>query len=144
MKGEANADIVVVSAGGRKFDFNLYHGVWALHSASQIARKESTIIFLAECSEGLGAYGLEKLSHIDMLSELRRRFILGGKAVHLIKSTLKRNRVLLVSALPEYLAEPLGFSIARTANDALKSAVKGRRGRRTLVVTHGCSTLPVA
>jgi len=144
VKGEANADIVVVSAGGRKFDFDLYHGVWALHSASQIARKESTIIFLAECSEGLGAYGLEKLSHIDMLSELRRRFMLGGEAVHLIKSTLKRNRVLLVSALPEYLAVPLGFSIARTANDALKSAVKGRRGRRTLVVTHGCSTLPVA
>ncbi|MCW3992745.1 MAG: hypothetical protein NWE79_08535, partial [Candidatus Bathyarchaeota archaeon] len=61
-----------------------------------------------------------------------------------IKSTLRSNHVVLVSALPGYLAEPLGFSLARTANDALDSAVGGRRGRRTLVVTHGCSTLPVA
>ncbi|RLI10787.1 hypothetical protein DRO42_00050 [Candidatus Bathyarchaeota archaeon] len=142
VKAEANADIVVVSAGGIKFDFDLYHGVWALQGASRIAKKGATIILLAECSEGLGADGLTKLSHIDRLSELRRRFMLGGEAVHLIKATLRRNEVVLVSALPTYLAEPLGFSIARTANDALKSVVKRRRGRRTVVVTHGCSTLP--
>jgi len=143
VKGEANADVVVVSAGGGRFDFDLYHGVWALQGASRIAKKGATIILLAECSEGLGADGLAKLSHIDGLSELRRRFILGGEAVHLIKSTIRRNEVILVSALPGYLAEPLGFSLARTANDALTSAVGRRRGRRTLVVTHGCSTLPV-
>ena len=144
VKAEADADIVVVSAGGIKFDFDLYHGVWALHNASQVAKKGSTIILLAECSEGLGAGGLTKLSHVDTLSELRRRFMLGGEAVHLIKSTLRRNEVVLVSALPGYLAKPLGFSLARTANDALSSVVEGRRGRRTIVVTHGCSTLPVA
>jgi len=144
VKAEADADIVVVSAGGIKFDFDLYHGVWALHNASQVAKKGSTIILLAECSEGLGADGLTKLSQVDRLSELRRRFMLGGEAVHLIKSTLRRNEVVLVSALPGYLAKPLGFSLARTANDALSSVVEGRRGRRTIVVTHGCSTLPVA
>jgi len=141
VKAEANADIIVVSAGGWKFDFDLYHGVWALRSAAQIAKKGAAIILLAECSEGLGVDGLAKLSHIDRLGELRRRFMLGGEAVHLIKSTLRRNDLVLVSALPSYLAEPLGFSVARTANDALK-AVVGRRRRRTLLVTHGCSTLP--
>ena len=144
VKAEANADIVVVSAGGSKFDFDLYHGVWALRGASRIAKKGSTIIFLAECSEGLGVDGITKLSHIDSLSELRRRFMLGGEVVHLIKSTLRRNEVVLVSALPDHLAEPLGFSVERTANDALRSVVQRRRGRRTLVVTHGCSTLPVS
>jgi len=144
VEAEADADVIVVSAGGIKFDFDLYHGVWALRGASRIAKRGSTIILLAECSEGLGADGLVKLAHIDRLSELRRRFTLGGDAVHLIKSTLRSNHVVLVSTLPGYLAEPLGFSLARTANDALDSAVGGRRGRRTLVVTHGCSTLPVA
>jgi len=144
VKAEANADIVVVSAGGIKFDFDLYHGVWALHSASRIAKKGSTIILLAECSEGLGADGLTKLSQIDRLSELRRRFMLGGEAVHLIKSTLRGNEVVLVSVLPEHLAKPLGFSVERTANDALRSVVERRKGRRTVVVTHGSSTLPVS
>lgn len=143
VKAEANADVIVVSAGGRKFDFDLYHGVWALHSASRIAKKGATIILLAECSEGLGADGLTKLSHIDRLSELRRRFMLGGEAVHLIKSTLRTNEAVLVSALPSYLVEPLGFSVSRTANEALRSVVGRRRGKRILVVTHGCSTLPV-
>lgn len=144
VKVEADADIIVISAGGVKFDLDLYHGVWALHGASQIAKKGASIIFLAECSDGLGADGLTKLAHVDSLSELRRRFILGGEAVHLIKSTLRKNEIVFVSALPGYLAEPLGFSLARTANDALNSIVKRGRGRRTLVVTHGCSTLPLA
>jgi len=143
VKAEANADIIVISSGGSKFDFDLYHGIWALHSASLVAKKGSTIILLAECSEGLGVDGITKLSHIDSLSELRRRFLLGGEAVHLIKSTLRRNEVVLVSALPDHIAEPLGFSVERTANDGLSAVVQKRRGRRTLVVTHGCSTLPV-
>lgn len=140
---DANADIIVVSAGGRKFDYDLYNSIWALHSALQLAKKGSTIILLAECSEGLGAEGLSKLSQIDRMTELRRRFMLGGEAVHLIKSTLRSNEVILVSALPNYLADPLGFSVARTANDAYSSIVKKRRGRSTQVITHGCSTIPV-
>jgi hypothetical protein len=70
--------------------------------------------------------------------------MLGAKAVYLIKSTLRSNEVVLVSALPNYLAEPLGFGVERTANDALEAVSSRRRGRKTLVVTHGCSTIPYA
>ncbi len=143
VKADSNADIIVISSGGSKFDFDLYHGIWALHSASLVAKKGATIILLAECSEGLGVDGISKLSHIDSLSELRRRYLLGGEVVHLIKSTLRRNEVVLVSALPDHVAEPLGFSGERTANEGLSTVVARRRGKRTLVVTHGCSTLPV-
>ncbi len=142
VRAEGNADIVVVSAGGSRFDFDLHHAVWALSGASQIAKKESTIIFLAECSEGLGADGLRTLAQVDSLSELRRRFILGAEAVHLIKSTIKRNEVVLVSSLPGYLAEPLGLSVAGTLNEAYESVSRRRRGRRTVVLPYGCSTLP--
>lgn len=143
VEAEADADIIVVSAGGFKFDHDLYHGAWALQSISQVTKKGATILLLAECSEGLGADGLKKLPQVDTLSELKRRYMLGAEVVHLIKSTLRRNRVILVSALPDYLIEPLGLSSARTANAALDSAIERRRGRRTLVVTHGCSTLPL-
>jgi hypothetical protein len=60
----------------------------------------------------------------------------------MIKSVLRRNEVILVSALPGYLAEPLGLSVERTASDAFEKVMQRRRGRRTLVFTHGCSTVP--
>jgi nickel-dependent lactate racemase len=141
---EEKADIVIVSAGGSRFDFDLYNSVWALDSVFPIAKKGATIILLTECTEGLGADGLETLSQVSTLSELRRRYMLGARAVHLIKTTLRQNEVVLVSALPSYLAKPLGFSEARTANDALRRVFERRRGKRTLVFTHGCSTIPNA
>jgi nickel-dependent lactate racemase len=139
---EANADVIVVGAGGRKFDFDLYNSVWALNSVSTLAKRGATIILLAECTEGLGAEGLSTLSQVDTVSELRRRYMLGARAVYTIKSLQRRNEVVLVSALPTYLSEPLGFTVGRTANDALERIFDGRRGKRTLVVTHGCSTVP--
>jgi nickel-dependent lactate racemase len=141
VKVEPNADAIVVSAGGERFDFDLYHAVWALRGIAPIAKKGAPVILLAECSEGLGADGLAKLAHIDMLGELKRRYMLGADAVHLIRSTLRTNEVVLVSALPGRLTEPLGLSAAKTANEALGTATEHRRGRSTLVVTHGCSTI---
>jgi len=143
VEAEADADVIVVSAGGIKFDFDLYHGIWALRSAIDVAKRGASIILLAECPEGLGAEGLSNLAHVDILDEFRRRYMLGGEAVHLIKSTLRTSEIFLVSALPGILAEPLGLKVYGTANDALREVVRGRRGRRTLVLTHGCSTLPV-
>lgn len=142
VRAEANADVIVVGAGGSRFDFDLYNSVWALNGVSEIAKRGATIILIAECTEGLGAEGLSTLSQVDTLSELRRRYMLGARAVYLIKSVMRSNEVVLVSALPGYLAEPLGFSVERTANDALRGAFERRRGRRTMVVTHGCSTIP--
>ncbi len=140
---EGGADIVVVSAGGSKFDFNLYNAGWALGSASKVVKKGGTIILIAECPEGLGAGGMSSLAHVDQLSELERRYVLGGEAVHMLRRVTKRNHVTLVSSLPRYLAEPLGLEVARTANEAYENAVRSRRGRRTLVIPHGCSTIPL-
>jgi nickel-dependent lactate racemase len=142
VKAESNADIIVVSAGGSRFDFDLYNAAWALKGVSSIAKRGATIILLAECADGLGAEGLETLAQVDTLSELRRRYMLGARAVHVIKTALRNNEVVLVSTLPGHLATPLGLSVERTASDALEKVTQSRRARRILVVTHGCSTVP--
>ena len=67
VEAEGNADVVVVSAGGNRFDYDLYNSIWALRNAASVARRGATIILLAECSEGLGADGLETLSQVDAL-----------------------------------------------------------------------------
>jgi nickel-dependent lactate racemase len=141
---EGNADVVVVSAGGSRFDYDLYNSIWALRNAVTVARRGATIILMAECPEGLGADGLDTLSQVEALPELRRRYMLGAKAVHLIKTLGKQKDLVLVSTIPAYLAEPLGLTVERTANEALSRAYERRRGRRTLVVTHGCTTIPYA
>lgn len=144
LRAEADADIIVVSAGGDRFDYDLYNAVWALRGVAHLVKRGATIIFLAECTQGLGAEGLESLAQVDTLAELRRRYALGARAVYAIKSTLRgSNEVILVSALPSYLAEPLGFTVERTANAAFQRVMERRRNRRTLVVTHGASSVIV-
>jgi nickel-dependent lactate racemase len=144
LRAEADADIVVVAAGGDRFDFDLYNAVWALRGIDPLVKRGASIIFLAECTQGLGAEGLESLAQVDTLAELRRRYELGARAVYAIKSALRgNNEVILVSALPNYLAEPLGFRVERTANAALQRVMERRRNRRTLVVTHGASSVIV-
>ena len=82
------------------------------------------------------------MAQVDTLAELRRRYVLGARAVYAVKSALRgNNEVILVSALPGYQAEPLGFTVERTANAAFQKVMDRRRNRRTLVVTHGASSV---
>jgi nickel-dependent lactate racemase len=142
VNAEVGADIVVVSAGGSKHDFDLYSAAWALQGPAQLAKKGGAIILLAECPEGLGAESFTTLAHIGQQSELERRYALGVEALQVVKAATAKCQVYLVSSLPKYMVEPLGISVARTANDAYENAVDGRRGRRTLVIPYGCSTIP--
>jgi len=142
MQAESNADVIIVSAGGSKYDFDLYNAIWALGSIKDVAHRNTAIILIAECRDGLGANGLSNLARIDKLSELRRRYMLGAEAVYLIKSIIRNNDIFLVSTLPKYVADPLGFKIERTANDAIKKVYEQRRMKRTLVLTHGNTTIP--
>jgi nickel-dependent lactate racemase len=135
-----NADIVVVSAGGSKYDFDLYNASWALLSADQVVKRNGTIILIAECKEGMGPVGFTRLTHINILSELERRYQFGAEMVHLVKSIAKNKRLILVSALPSYFVEPLGFETAGTANEGYELALSGRR-KKTVFIPFGCSTV---
>ncbi len=140
---EGNADIVVISAGGSPFDQSLYSASLALLNAAQAAKKNGTLILLAECGSGLGADAYNQLSQVSEASEFKRRYMYGAEALREIKNVLKNHRVILVSALPGYLVESLGIEPARTANEAYARAVQTRRGRRTVVIPNGLTTLLV-
>ena len=116
--------------------------LWALKNISNILDKRGTIIFLAECSEGLGASAFEKLSRINRLNELRRRYLIGAEAVYLMKTTAQKNRLTLITSLPNYLIEPLGADVDRIASKALTKVVKNeKKDSNILVVPQGCSTI---
>jgi nickel-dependent lactate racemase len=140
---EGNADIVLVSAGGSPFDQSLYSASLALLNAAQASKKNGTLILLAECGSGLGADAYNQLSQVTELPEFKRRYMHGAEALREVKSVLRNHRVILVSALPGYLVESLGIEPARTANEAYERAIRTRRGRRTVVIPKGLTTLLV-
>lgn len=140
---EGNADIVIVSAGGSPFDQSLYSASLSLLNAAQASKKNGTLILLAECGSGLGADAYNQLSQVTELSEFKRRYMYGAEALKEVKNVLKGHRVILVSALPSYLVESLGIEPARTANEAYERAIRTRRGRRTVVIPKGMTTLLV-
>jgi len=142
VNADAGADIVVVSAGGSKHDYNFYSASWALQWPTRLVKKGGTIILLAECSEGLGAESFSTLARVEQQAEIERRYALGAEGVQLVKAATAKCQLYVVSSLPKYMVEPLGAAVARTANDAYEKAIEGRRGRRTLVVPYGCSTIP--
>ena len=137
---EGNSDITVVSAGGDRFDYSLYKTVWALEAAAGVTKKNGAIILLGECGDGLGAESFTSLARVMDLNEFERRYTYGADGLHLIRKVTRSNRVILVSALPRYLVEPLGMETARTTNEAYQRALAGRRGRDTYVIPHGCTT----
>jgi nickel-dependent lactate racemase len=143
VNAEVGADIVVVSAGGAKNDYDFYTATWALKGALRLVKKGGAVILLAECPEGLGAESFTNLAHIEQQSELERRYALGAEALQILKATIAKSQLYLVSSLPRYMVEPLGITVARTANDAYNKATDGRRSRRTIVIHYGCSTVLV-
>jgi nickel-dependent lactate racemase len=143
ISSEGGADIVVVSAGGDPYDQNLYRASWALTNALKAGKRNATIVLLAQCQNGLGAEAYTQLARVSELSELKRRYMYGAESLQLIKRTLKNNNIILVSALPNYLVESIGLEVSRTANEAYKKATQSRRGRKTIVIPHGCSSILV-
>jgi nickel-dependent lactate racemase len=138
---EGGADIVIISAGGAQYDQSLYQATWALVNASKATKRNGTIVLLAQCVSGLGAEAFTQLARVLESSEIKRRYMYGAEALDLLRKVQKNNRVILVSALPNYLVESLGMDVARTANDAYKLAVQSRRGRKTIVIPYGCQSL---
>lgn len=140
---EDGADIVVISAGGAPFDQNLYRASWALINALKAVKRNGTIVLLAQCQTGLGAEAYTQLARVSEISELKRRYMYGAESLQLIKRTLRNNKIILVSALPNYLVESIGLEVARTANEAYKKAFQSRRGRKTTVIPYGCTSILV-
>ncbi|TRO52641.1 DUF2088 domain-containing protein, partial [Candidatus Bathyarchaeota archaeon] len=72
VKTEGGADIVIVSAGGGAFDQSLYPATWALLNASRAAKRNGTIVLLAQCMTGLGAEAFSQLVRVNESDELKR------------------------------------------------------------------------
>jgi len=141
-------DVVIVSAGGFPKDINLYQAQKALDNAKYAVRDGGDIILVAACGEGLGEstferWMLDSSSPDEMISEIQRKFVLGGHKAAAIGLVMKRATVNLVSEMEPDFVERLFMKPHPTLQAALDSALK-KHGTDAVVhvMPVGGSTLP--
>jgi len=144
---EREADIVVVSAGGRPKDINLYQAQKALENAVRAVRPGGIMILLAECPEGLGDKNFEeymtKYPLDEAIERIRQKFVLGAHKAAVIARNLKKADIYLVSALSPQVVEARKLTPFGQAQEAFDAALrKMGDGASVLIMPFGGSTVP--
>lgn len=122
------ADIVIVSSGGYPKDINLYQAYKALDNAMNIVRHGGVVIWLAECSDGIGHVKFEewmkKYQTLEEMEEsLSKKFVMGGhKAMYLLRALNKADIVLVSNLDPKEVKNTYRLEPAKTVDDALDYA----------------------
>lgn len=119
----------IVIGSGRSH--TLYEALNALWNCINIIKEGSDIILLAECKDGLGAYGLEILvNNRDTFN----KYYKGIENIKFLRSVKTIYNVYLVTALPEYHLKILGLKAFRSINDAIRYILnKNSKQKITLV-----------
>jgi len=142
------ADIILVSAGGFPKDINMYQAQKALDNAKHAIKDGGIIIWIAECSEGLGEKhfedwmtGHEKSS--DMIDHIKRDFVLGGHKAAAIMMVLQKARIILVSGLEPDFVKSVFLEPCDSIEKALQIALNDLGpDAKVLAMPYGGSTLP--
>ncbi len=147
---ERRAKIVLVSPGGHPLDINLYQAYKGVDNALDVVKRGGVMVLVAECPEGHGHdvfyEWMTKFKGVkQMEKEIKRRFRLGGHKAYYLLKAVQKAEIILVSAMPDYLAQNVfKLKTARAINDALRDAfdIAGKNAR-VWAMPHGNMTLPV-
>lgn len=97
-------DLVVVSSGGWPYDINLIQAHKALEMASYACTEGGTIIWLAECCEGLGRpdflQWFDAADSSALVERLRTDYQVNGQTAWSLLRKTERFRIMIRSALP--------------------------------------------
>lgn len=141
------AELVIASSGGYPYDRNFIEAHTALHHAVQAARPGGTIIFLAECREGLGVrdflrwFGKDSAGHPH--SELTKRHHLEGVAAISTMQKARDQRIIAVTNLPPEVVTTLGFTPAGSLLEAMQLAQKSAtEANGVYIMPNAATTVP--
>jgi len=129
---------LIVGAGGRGYDDTFSSALRGVWSAIGAVRRTGSILFIAECSEGVGSTALEMLVTGQMSQGDRRRdrYVDGLEEVFYLNKLKEEYDVLLLSGLPEtYARSKLGLTTAKGSAEAVGRMLNkvGRTGKMNVV-----------
>jgi nickel-dependent lactate racemase len=135
--------LVIVSCGGAPFDLNLIQAHKALEIAAHACTEGGTIIWLAECAEGLGRsdflHWFENKNSSQLAENLREKFQVNGQTAWSLLNKAERFDVRLISTLHESDSRLMRLNSVRSLDEALTGTEKNTRG---YVLPFGAKYLP--
>jgi len=125
-------DTVIVSCGGSPHDINLIQAHKALETASRACADGGTIIFLAECADGLGRSDFLDWFAAENSQKLAERlcesYQVNGQTAWSMLRKSERFNIQIVTSLPENVTRPMHLQKARDFEAALENVDSVKRG----------------
>ena len=148
---ESAPEVIIASPGGNFFDNDLYKACDVLYNIQKILQKESILILISECLNGYGNVAFcefmqwsKNAKNKDIIKKARNNFKLGYEKALFLSEVIQKNKVLLVSVMPDYYVKNVfGLRPSETTNDALKIAkrIVGNEFNG-IVIPYGSLTIP--
>lgn len=116
--------LVIAGAGGFPKDLNLYQAAKGLLNAMEAVEEGGTVIFVAECREGIGsedyfALAVKEQSRQEKEGVLRREFSIARYIGYLNSLWAKKASIKLVSTLPDDQVRAMGMEPYGSLEEAL-------------------------
>jgi nickel-dependent lactate racemase len=138
-------EVVIVSCGGAPYDINLIQAHKALDMAAHACADGGTILFLAECVDGLGRADFmkwfESKDSRALEDRLRDSYEVNGQTAWSLLTKTERFRVQIVSELSEEQTRAMRMTRVSSIDEALASISPAAKG---YVMPRGAALLPIA
>jgi lactate racemase len=137
-------EVVIVSCGGAPYDINMIQAHKALDMAAHACKDGGTIVFLAECVDGLGRADFMKWFESEnsraLENRLRDAYEVNGQTAWALMTKTERFRVYIVTELSEEQTRGMRMIRVRSIDEALTSVSADAKG---FVMPRGAALLPV-
>jgi len=137
-------EVVIVSCGGAPYDINMIQAHKALDMAANACAEGGTIIFLAECSEGLGRADFmkwfEPRDSRALEHRLRNGYEVNGQTAWALLTKTERFRVHLVTDLTGEQTQAMRMIKSCSIAEALAKVAPDATG---YILPRGAALLPV-
>lgn len=125
-KIKEKCDILIASAGGEKYDINLYQSIKAVSNNLLVTKKDAVVIFISYLKEGLGSDVFEealKLNDLEVIDKMRReKYVHGVNLAYTTLYTAKHRKVILISSLDDETVRGLNMIPCHDLNEAINMA----------------------
>ena len=138
-------DLVIVSCGGWPYDINLIQAHKALDMAAHACSDGGTIVFLAECADGLGRDDFLKWFDAKdsraLAARLREGYEVSGQTAWALLTKAERYRVQISTNLDIEQCRAMRMNPVSSIDEAIANLAPNTRG---YILPRGVGILPVA
>src|SRR2546421_5825291 len=125
-------DMVIVSCGGSPYDINMIQAHKALDMAAHACTDGGTIVFLAECGDGLGRADFmkwfESKDSRALEMRLRDNYEVNGQTAWSLLTKTERFRVHIITKLTDGQTRQMRMTKSHTVSEALANVSANAKG----------------